>query len=128
MIRDTFENRNLKQNMEYVDENVIISTIHGAKGLEWDYVFMPDMEQYSMPNWYGLCGACQNKRDCSFTINSNNEKGFLEELSVFYVGVTRARKQIFFSASKTRLNSHENAQNANLSCLLKLPGITLIEE
>lgn len=128
LIRDAFENRNLKQNMEYVSENVIISTVHGAKGLEWDYVFMPDMEQYSMPNWYGLCGACQNKHDCNFRIDSNNEKNFLEELSVFYVGVTRARKQIFFSASKTRLNSHGNAQNANLSCLLKLPGITLIEE
>ncbi|MBD2518517.1 ATP-dependent helicase [Nostoc sp. FACHB-973] len=50
LIRDTFENRNLKQNMEYVSENIIISTIHGAKGLEWDYVLMPDMEQYSMPN------------------------------------------------------------------------------
>jgi DNA helicase-2/ATP-dependent DNA helicase PcrA len=89
---------------------------------------MPDMEQYSMPNWYGLCRACQNKHDYNFTINSNNKKELLEELSVFYVGVTRARKQIVFSASKTRLNSHGNAQNANLSCLLKLPGITLIEE
>lgn len=128
LIRDTFENRNLKQNMEYVREYVIVSTIHGAKGLEWDYVFMPDMERYSMPNWYGLCEPCRHKTYCNLKIDSNNEKEFLEELSVFYVGVTRARKQIFFSASKTRLTAHGKVENANLSCLLKLPGITLIEE
>lgn len=125
LIRDTFENRTLKQNMEYIDENVIISTIHGAKGLEWDYVLMPDMEQYSMPNWYGLCGSCNHKSSCNLTVNSTNEKSFLEELSVFYVGVTRAKKQIFFSASKTRLKSNGVAQSANLSCMLKLPGIVL---
>jgi DNA helicase-2/ATP-dependent DNA helicase PcrA len=127
LIRDTFENRTLKQNMEYIDENVIISTIHGAKGLEWDYVLMPDMEQYSMPNWYGLCGSCNHKSNCNLTVNSTNEKSFLEELSVFYVGVTRAKKQIFFSASKTRLKSNGVAQPANLSCMLKLPGIVLAD-
>ena len=127
LIRDTFENKTLKQNMEYVDQNVIISTIHGAKGLEWDYVLMPDMEQYSMPNWYGLCGDCTHKRNCDLTINSRNEKNFLEELSVFYVGVTRARKQIFFSASKKRFKADGTIQTANLSCMLKLPGIVLAE-
>lgn len=128
LIRDTFENRNLKQNMEYVSENIIISTIHGAKGLEWDYVLMPDMEQYSMPSWYGLCGSCNHKSNCNLKVNSINEKKFLEELSVFYVGVTRARKQIFFSASKTRLKADKTTQKANLTCMLKLPGITLVEE
>lgn len=127
LIRDTFENRTLKQNMEYVDQNVIISTIHGAKGLEWDYVLMPDMEQYSIPNWYGLCGACNHKSNCNLTVNSGNEKNFLEELSVFYVGVTRARKQIFFSASKNRFKANGTTQRANLSCMLKLPGIVLAE-
>ncbi|MEL0589012.1 MAG: ATP-dependent helicase [Planktothrix rubescens PR222] len=127
LIRDTFENRTLKQNMEYINENVIISTIHGAKGLEWDYVLMPDMEQYSMPNWYGLCGNCNHKSNCNLTVNSSNENKFLEELSVFYVGVTRARKQIFFSASKNRLKADGTTQKANLSCMLKLPGIVLPE-
>jgi len=127
LIRDTFENKTLKQNMEYVDQNVTISTIHGAKGLEWDYVLMPDMEQYSIPNWHGLCGACNHKSNCNLTVNSGNEKNFLEELSVFYVGVTRARKQIFFSASKKRLKANGTTQTANLSCMLKLPGIVLAE-
>ncbi|MFP5270117.1 3'-5' exonuclease, partial [Coleofasciculus sp.] len=124
-IKDTFENNALKQNMEYIDKNVIVSTIHGAKGLEWDYVIMPDMEQYSNPNWYGLCGECQYRSDCNIRISSENETNFLEELSVFYVGVTRARKQVFFSASQTRINNKGEEKKANTSCLLKLPGIQL---
>jgi len=127
LIRDTFENRTLRQNMEYIDKNVIISTIHGAKGLEWDYVLMSDMEQYSMPNLYGLCGSCNHKSNCNLTVNSTNEKSFLEELSIFYVGVTRAKKQIFFSASRTRLKSNGVTQPANLSCMLKLPGIVFAQ-
>ena len=39
LLTDIFENRQLKQAMEYVDANIIITTIHGAKGLEWQYVF-----------------------------------------------------------------------------------------
>lgn len=39
LILDAFENRQLKQAMEYVDASIILSTIHGAKGLEWPYVF-----------------------------------------------------------------------------------------
>jgi DNA helicase II / ATP-dependent DNA helicase PcrA len=123
LIRDAFENKNLKQNMEYISENVIISTIHGAKGLEWDYVFMPDMEKFSMPNYQGLCGSCRFKSDCKFKISSDNEKYFLEELSVFYVGVTRAKKSVYFSASKERLNKDGESKPTNISCMLNLPGI-----
>ncbi|WP_013321150.1 UvrD-helicase domain-containing protein [Gloeothece verrucosa] len=125
-IRDTFENNALKQNMEYLDENVIVATIHGAKGLEWDYVIMPDMEQYSNPSFQGLCKNCNYRNNnCNIQIDPNNETKFLEELSVFYVGVTRARRQIFFSASNTRINYQAVEKSANISCLLKLPGIKL---
>lgn len=128
LIKENFENNTLKQTMEYVDKKIILSTIHGAKGLEWDYVLIPDMEQYSMPNWHGLCGICNHKNLCNLKITDINLEKFLAELSVFYVGVTRARKQVFFSASKTRLSFEKQEKPANISCLLKLPGIDLISE
>lgn len=124
LIKDTFEGKTLKQNMEYVDQSIIISTIHGAKGLEWDYVFIPDMEMYSIPSW-NLCDPCRYKQNCNFIVNDSTDKKFLEELSVFYVGVTRARKQVFFSASKSSLDKNGNPTNSNISCFLKLPGFTL---
>lgn len=46
MIKDTFGSNGLKQYIEFIDANVIFSTIHGAKGLEWDYVILPDMEAF----------------------------------------------------------------------------------
>lgn len=45
LLLDIFENRQLKQAMEYVDSRVVLSTVHGAKGLEWDYVIVCDVER-----------------------------------------------------------------------------------
>lgn len=81
--------------MEFLNTSIIISTVHAAKGLEWDYVILPDMEKDSFPNWYGLCGRCKNGNDCNFVMTKDIEKSFFEELSVFYVAVTRAKKQVF---------------------------------
>ncbi len=120
LIKDTFEHNGLKQYIEFINTNIIISTVHAAKGLEWDYVILPDMEQDSFPNYHGLCGSCKCRKDCNIIINGENESKFLEELSVFYVAVTRARKQVFFTASKKETKGY----NKNLSCFLKLPGIT----
>ena len=51
LLLDIFENRQLKQSMEYIKCNVILATVHGAKGLEWDYVFLPDLEQWVFPGY-----------------------------------------------------------------------------
>jgi DNA helicase-2/ATP-dependent DNA helicase PcrA len=123
LIKDTFEHNGLKLYIEFISTNIIISTVHAAKGLEWDYVILPDMEQDSFPNWVGLCNTCKCKKDCNIIITRENESKFLEELSVFYVAVTRARKQVFFTASKTAPDKFGNARAKNLSCLLKLKGI-----
>lgn len=124
LIKDTFEHNGLKQFMEYLDSKIIISTVHAAKGLEWDFVIIPDMEQDLFPNWFGLCGKCKFKRDCSIQITNENEKDFLEELSVFYVAVTRAKKQVFFSASNSQITKYGNKQK-NISCFMKLPGMAI---
>lgn len=124
LIRETFENNNLRQYIEYVDSNVIFSTIHGAKGLEWDFVIMPDLEQNILPFYFASCNICKSNNNCKIDISSNiPENIFLEELSVFYVGVTRARKNIYFSASKTQIYSNGKMGEKNVSCFLKLKGI-----
>ena len=120
---DNFENFSLKQYIEFTDAKVTISTVHSAKGLEWDNVILPDMEQNSFPGYYGLCKACLNQVDCNLEIIDSNEDAFLEELSVFYVAVTRARRQVYFTASKLQLDGYENSRKKNLSCFMKLKGI-----
>jgi DNA helicase-2/ATP-dependent DNA helicase PcrA len=123
LIKETFDSFGLKQYMEYVDSRIIISTIHGAKGLEWEYVIMPDMEQYSLPSWFGFCENCQHKNNCQLHSGSVTPK-FIEELSVFYVGFTRAKKEVFFSASRQAITYSGEIKSRNLSCFLQLTGIS----
>lgn len=122
LARDAFENNGLKQYLEFVNASFIITTVHAAKGLEWEYVIIPDMEQDSFPNYNGpLCarGNCAYRTGCALVISDGNEKAFLEELSVFYVAVTRARKDVFFFGSQKDARGFDKP----ISCFLKLPGI-----
>ena len=131
-IYDVFENRQLKQAMEYIDTNIILSTVHGAKGLEWTYVFLPDLERWIFPG-YPVCINCNNKNSvcykhkCSlpYDLNPSFERKMIDELSVFYVGITRARKQVFVSASANRLNYSGKPIASSFSCLASLNGIKL---
>jgi DNA helicase-2/ATP-dependent DNA helicase PcrA len=69
-------------------ENVILSTLHGAKGLEWPLVFLPGWEESVFPS--------------ERSVNENGEKGLEEERRLAYVGLTRAREsaRISFAANR----------------------------
>ena len=124
LIRETFENYALKQNMDKVDEKIIFSTIHASKGLEYDNVIIADNEKETFPTYY-ICKDCyqENKNNyCVNTFNSKNEKQFLEELSVFYVGFTRAKNKVFFTMSKKGLAQWGEVNKIG-SCFLKLNGV-----
>lgn len=60
-------------------ERVILSTIHQAKGLEWDAVFVIHLVDTAFPNRRAL----------------GEEGGMEEERRLFYVAVTRARRELF---------------------------------
>lgn len=92
-IRDTLENNSLKQYLGYTKHRILITTVHGAKGLEWDYVILPDMEQYSFPNYSGLCSHCRYQQNCEVEWDNMICNEFYNELSVFYVAITRAKKK-----------------------------------
>lgn len=131
-INDTFSNRALKQSMDYVKSNVFVTTVHGSKGLEWDNVWLPDMEQYVFPNTYSMCGNCdyrigrRNTGDfCRIRVENHNTEEFLDELSVFYVACTRAKKNLIMSASKERYNAQGEKKKSYLSCLVSIPGISI---
>jgi DNA helicase II / ATP-dependent DNA helicase PcrA len=121
LIINFFMTNSLKNYMENVDENLILTTVFGAKGLEWENVIIPDVEKDSYPNYFGLCKDCAFKRTCNITVTEHNEKQFIDELGVFYVAVTRAKKKTFFTASKKNANGYVT----NISCFLKLEGMNI---
>ena len=134
LLLDIFENRQLKQAMEYVESQVILSTVHGAKGLEWDYVILGDIERWVFPGYY-TCSYCMNKfadgTNCRCALPNPLPRSFvdkiLDELSVFYVGVTRAKKQVYVSASAKRLDSNGNEKASIFSCMVGITGVKLVK-
>jgi len=62
-------------------ERMVLSTIHQAKGLEWDTVFIIHLADGSFPSRRSL----------------GEEGGLEEERRLFYVAVTRARRRLFLA-------------------------------
>ena len=68
-----------------VAEGVTLATLHAAKGLEWDVVFVAGMQDGSMP-----------------IVHAEGPKAVEEERRLLYVGMTRARRELTVSWSLAR--------------------------
>ena len=64
-------------------EKISLMTLHSAKGLEFNYVFLPGWEEGIFPNQRSL--------------DENGNKGLEEERRLGYVGITRARRNLYIS-------------------------------
>ena len=71
------------------DDCVVLSTLHSAKGLEWDMVFVAGCEHDLLPHW-----------------KSTNIE---EERRLFYVGMTRARHQLMMTYARRRNDKAKKA-------------------
>ena len=123
-------NNGLKHMMEYIDESVVLTTIHSSKGLEWEYVIIPKMNGYAFPGGF-VCKPCREVYSCNngynyceFLYEDLMEKAFKEEISVLYVAVTRAKKDVFMTVN-TGLNQWNYVKRT--SCLLNLDGLSAID-
>ena len=70
------------------DAKVSLMTLHGAKGLEFDTVFLPGWEEGVFPNQRSM--------------DEQGNKGLEEERRLAYVGITRARKLAIVSHAANR--------------------------
>ncbi|NYZ11385.1 UvrD-helicase domain-containing protein [Azospirillum sp. RWY-5-1] len=69
-------------------DQVTLMTLHGAKGLEFDIVFLPGWEEGVFPNQRAL--------------DETGIAGLEEERRLAYVGLTRARKRAYVSHAANR--------------------------
>jgi DNA helicase-2/ATP-dependent DNA helicase PcrA len=66
-------------------QGVTIGSLHAAKGLEWTAVFLPGLTDGTLP-----------------IVHAQSADAVAEEHRLFYVGVTRAREQLFLSWALAR--------------------------
>ncbi len=70
-------------------DGVVLSTYHRAKGLEWDVVYLPMLEEGSLPIRQAL----------------KDPAAIEEERRLLYVGITRARNELVLSWAAQRVNA-----------------------
>ena len=63
-----------------------MASLHAAKGLEWDVVFLPGLTEGNLP-----------------IVHAEGNAAVAEERRLLYVGVTRARQQVLLSWALARL-------------------------
>lgn len=76
------------------NDEVTLMTIHSAKGLEFDVVFLVGMEEGLFPHTMSLM-----------------ENGIEEERRLCYVGITRARERLYLTNAKRRMLYGKDTMN-----------------
>ena len=93
---------------------VTLMTLHAAKGLEFDTVFLPGWEE----------GVFPSQR----TIDESGAVGLEEERRLAYVGITRARRDLYISFASSR-RIHGQWQSAIPSRFVReLPPENIVED
>ena len=93
---------------------VMLMTLHSAKGLEFGTVFLPGWEEGIFPS--------------QRTIDENGAVGLEEERRLAYVGITRARKRIFLSFAGSRRIHGQWQSSIPSRFVQELPPETVIED
>ena len=114
-VESYLENIALVTDLDRADDNsgfVTLMTLHSAKGLEFDNVFIPGMEEGIFPS-----------------SRSTEEEGRLEEeRRLMYVGITRARKRLYLTRAYERMLYNQYSHNPPSRFLNEIPARLISEE
>ena len=83
-------------NLNSTDDKITLMSLHASKGLEYDNVYLTGMNEGIFPSYQSLISDDSNEIE--------------EERRLCYVGVTRAKKQLFLTCARRRI--HNGAYNS----------------
>ena len=86
-------------------DNVALMTLHNAKGLEFENVFIAGLEEGVFPTYR----------------SSQIEERIEEERRLMYVGMTRAKKRLFLSHAASRTLYNQTSYNAPSRFISEIP-------
>lgn len=123
---DEYKYHSFKQN-SLPEDAVQVMTVHKSKGLEFDTVFLPNLEQGEFPaagrggkKYWHVLGGC-------FAENSDRYASDVEdERKLFYVAVTRAKSYLFLNWRFTNKDASIFVQEAADADFLKLDRSQLL--
>ena len=92
--------------MEEAEDSVTLMTLHSAKGLEFPVVFLVGMEEGIFPGYKSI----------------GEPKELEEERRLCYVGITRAKENLFFTCSRQRTIFGSTSCNAVSRFLKEIPA------
>ncbi|WP_458397903.1 3'-5' exonuclease, partial [Anaerotignum sp.] len=90
------------------EEAVALMTLHSAKGLEFPYVFIIGMEEGMFPGYRAVMYG--------------GEKEIEEERRLCYVGITRAKEELFLTHAKSRMQHGITQYNPPSRFLKEIPA------
>ncbi len=90
-------------------DSVQLMTVHSAKGLEFDTVFITGLEEGLFPHENSATAV----------------DGLEEERRLMYVAITRARERLYLSFAQTRMLHGQTRYNVRSRFLSELPGPNL---
>ncbi len=102
---------------ETASDAATLSTLHGAKGLEFKVVFLIGCEEGLLPH----------SRTLDTRATDAAPQDIEEERRLFYVGITRAQSRLYLSRAKTRASRGKAVARTPSRFLMEIPA-NLIEE
>jgi DNA helicase-2/ATP-dependent DNA helicase PcrA len=106
----TYAGEKLIEGEEDKEDILVLSTIHQAKGLEWEVVFIMRLVQGEFPNHRSI------------------EKGLEEERRLFYVAVTRAKRELYLTTTIVHSNRSYTSFSKPSIFLEEIDRQSLLEE
>ncbi|RKM62133.1 ATP-dependent DNA helicase PcrA [Butyrivibrio sp. CB08] len=98
------------------NEKVLLMTLHSAKGLEFENVYLAGMEENVFPSYMTI------------QMEDADPEGIEEERRLAYVGITRAKKNLTLTAAKRRMIRGETQYNRLSRFVNEIPNSLLDKE
>jgi len=96
-------------------DKVVLTTLHGAKGLEFPVCFMIGLEEELLPHIRTLQPQATDVSDADHATDIS------EERRLCYVGITRAQRKLYLTRACTRISRGKVMQRTPSRFLLEIP-------
>jgi superfamily I DNA/RNA helicase len=107
---------------EDTGNKVVLTTLHGSKGLEFPVCFMIGLEEELLPHIRTLQPQATDplaSADGSF--DADHAMDISEERRLCYVGITRAQRKLYLTRSCTRVSRGRSVPRTPSRFLLEIP-------